>query len=373
MKFKKIVSLILCAVMALSLLAGCKGEDEESGENSLSGHNFELAEKYLESDEVVLRVNGEDMTWHEYLKWLRYAIYAFEAQYGPVTEWTKEDEALGCTYEEYILDYVDYMIYQYKSIEIFAPQYGGSLTDEDKEAIEAEYDNFITQYGGEEEFMKFIETSFGDKEFYDYLVDLSYMYDRCFKEQYGEKGEKLSDEEVLEYTKDDGYMMAKHILFLTVDMATNEPLPDDEIEAKKEKAEEVLGDIRAYEGDDIEGYFTELMNENSEDTGLLAYPDGYLFQPGEMVQEFENAVLSQNEYEVSDIVESDYGYHIIMTLPIDVDAVPNSAAMYGEISTLRYMTAWNMYYATTNSWIEGTNIEKTDEFDRIKIWEALGE
>ncbi len=118
----------------------------------------------------------------------------------------------------------------------------------------------------------------------------------------------LTDEQISDYYSDN-YLCAKHILLLTSD-ESGTPLADDEKAAVLDKAEEILDKIRA--GDD----FDALMEENTEDPGSAHYPDGYVFTAGEMVPEFENAVRALSENEVSEPVESSYGYHIIKRLPL---------------------------------------------------------
>ena len=58
---------------------------------------------------------------------------------------------------------------------------------------------------------------------------------------------------------------------------------------------------------------------------MTTFPDGYTFGDGQMVQEFEDGTRALEEYALSDIVESSYGYHIILRKPLDeakaVDAV----------------------------------------------------
>ena len=53
------------------------------------------------------------------------------------------------------------------------------------------------------------------------------------------------------------------------------------------------------------------MNQLTEDPGIKDYPNGYTFGRGEMVSEFEECAFSLKEGEISEIIETNYGYHII--------------------------------------------------------------
>ena len=83
----------------------------------------------------------------------------------------------------------------------------------------------------------------------------------------------------------------------------------DDHSAELAKAEEVLEKARA--GED----FNALMEEYNEDPGEPE--EGYYFPAGVMVQEFEDASFALKDGEISDIVETSYGYHIIKRLPMD--------------------------------------------------------
>lgn len=61
-----------------------------------------------------------------------------------------------------------------------------------------------------------------------------------------------------------------------------------------------------------EASFDDMMFQYSEDSGLKAYPDGYTFKRGEMVKAFEDAAFSMKKGEMSEVVESELGYHIIL-------------------------------------------------------------
>jgi parvulin-like peptidyl-prolyl isomerase len=104
---------------------------------------------------------------------------------------------------------------------------------------------------------------------------------------------------------------ATHILFATKDLKTGLPLTSDEKAAKKAKAEAVLE--RARKGED----FTALAAAFSEDPSVKENKGEYKFSRAKddprraMVPEFEAAAFSLKTNQISDLVLTDFGYHII--------------------------------------------------------------
>ncbi len=96
----------------------------------------------------------------------------------------------------------------------------------------------------------------------------------------------------------------KHILLSTEQEEGEAPVDKEEVKAK---AEEILA--RAKNGED----FDALVKEFNQDPG--ATEAGYTFGPGEMQPAFEEAAFALGLGEVSELVETDYGYHIIKRFP----------------------------------------------------------
>jgi peptidyl-prolyl cis-trans isomerase D len=123
------------------------------------------------------------------------------------------------------------------------------------------------------------------------------------------------------YTADE-QRRASHIL-----IAVNKNASDADKAAAKAKAEKLLAQVRKNPGD-----FAKLAKENSEDPGS-AERGGDLdyFGKGMMVSQFEDAAFKLKQGEVSDLVQSEFGYHIIQLTGIKPAAVRTLDEVKGEI------------------------------------------
>src|SRR6267378_885863 len=95
----------------------------------------------------------------------------------------------------------------------------------------------------------------------------------------------------------------QHILFMTVGKTT-----DAEVEEVKKKAEDVLKQVK-------KGKFEDLAKKYSEDPGSKDKGgDLSWITQGQTVPEFEKTAFSLNPGQVSDLVKTQYGFHIIKVL-----------------------------------------------------------
>ena len=275
-------------------------------------------------DAVVASVDGNGATADLITYWIGYnATYlnSYMQYYGGgALDW---DYVMsdGTAMPDYVKNDVLTTVKQELVIENLAEKYGVELTDEQLSAMESDEQGFIEQYGGEEGFDAELAKLGLRRETYERITRTNYLYQDLYK-LYLTEGSALyaSNEDLAAYAAAQGYITADHILLTTVDTATGEALSDEAIAEKKALAEELAEKLKNYTGDDLASYFAELADEYSEDPGRASYPSGYTFTTGSMVQEFEDAAYALSEGEVSDIVESSFGYHILLRLPLDKTA-----------------------------------------------------
>lgn len=98
--------------------------------------------------------------------------------------------------------------------------------------------------------------------------------------------------------------------------------------AAKEKAEELLQRLRKNPGE-----FARLAKEHSQDPGSAERGgDLDFFGRGAMVKPFEDAAYQLKQGEISDVVQSDFGFHIIQITAIKPGATKNLAEVKDQIA-----------------------------------------
>ena len=250
----------------------------------------------LSPSEVLLTVNGEDVPAELFLYLLfwdcYYLQYNYYYYYGISVNL---DELSGALLDDTVDMLLHYTVLRQKALELGCP-----LTDEQQAELEA------GKTGEEAERYEQNKAAFGLTDAsMDFLATLDYYHENLLETVPMPARDEL-----------DNYVyQTKHILIKTVD-SQNQPLSGDEIAAQKALAEDILAQLRAVEGEERLELFDELMNQYSEDgrdgNGGLYAPDGYEAVLGDMVPDYEQGALALNFGEISGLVESSYGYHIIL-------------------------------------------------------------
>ena len=252
----------------------------------------------VNKDENIATVNGSGIIVGNYEKVLGLNKQSMEAYYGN-TVWDQEIEE-GVKYKdkfkEMILDQMIYteVIYEAAKKENLLPT---------EEEVNKLIEEFNTSIKDNDAYKKQLKELGIDDNFLKYQFERNLASDN-YKEKFN-KDNSVTNDEMKKYydeNKDDFYIdqvEASHILIKTID-------DEDKKLSDEKKAEEVLAKAKA--GED----FSELAKEYSQDT-VSAKNGGDLgfFKKGEMVKPFEEAAFSMKVGEISDLVESDFGYHII--------------------------------------------------------------
>jgi len=143
--------------------------------------------------------------------------------------------------------------------------------------------------------------------------------------------------------------------------------PAAERDKARAKAQELLAQVRK-----APKTFAEVARKHSQDTGS-ANKGGDLdyFARGAMVKPFEDAVFGMKEGDISDVVESEFGFHIIQLTGIKTPNAPSFAAMRPQLEAdLRKQQAQRKFAELADSFSNGV-YEQADALkpvaDKLKL------
>lgn len=351
---KRLGALSLSLALALTAFTGCSGNgggsSSSTSSSSSSGSSSQgetmdlssvtdpfLATAGIAGDTVVATAGEAKITADNLLYWLAANIDSsaqYYAMMGMTTSdlpWDTEMED-GSTMAQSVLNSALQTAALYALVPVIAQQEGLSVSAESAQTLQQSMDDFAQQAGNAAMLDHMFWANALTKDLYTRMYQTSDLNTQLMNRYYGEGApDAPSDQDILTYVSDNLKIAykAKHILLKTVD--TSKPITDENgkstgeyeklddatVAQKKATAEDILAQLQA--ADDKEALFDQLMKQYSEDTdssGNLNSPDGYEAQAGQMVEPFETAALALQPGQISGIVESPYGYHIILRLPI---------------------------------------------------------
>ena len=329
-------------------------------------------------DEIVLSLDGETVSWDEYCQWLFSTGRQIEdyfrqmaSFYGLAADWEGSvGDGSGMTYAQYAVHETNENLSNILAYRRFAAGEQISLSEEQQAQLtdEALAKALLGENATVDQLAAELEKEGFGIETFRRIRETNLQLDAFFDETYGENGGKVTDEEAVAYLEEKGYVSAGHILLMTIDPNTGDKLEEAAVAEKKLKAGEIADELRAIaDPEQRERRFLELKAELCEDGGKIAYPNGYTYTAGTMVKEFENAVNALEPFEVSDPVESAYGYHVIMRLPLRADSLLYSAQ--GTPVTARQETAVAGMNDRLAAFIEANPVafaEGIEDFDLVK-------
>ena len=344
---KRITSLILAAGMTVSL-AACSTPAADPTDSPAPSEEIvaDLSRDILDfsagmkAGDTMLTVNGEPIPADLYLYFLAvncaYLTQMYQADVSDYADQLKEDSKTVTAY--------------YKLLEMKCQELGCPLTD----AQQTELKETLMAQGQEDYEQRKTINGLSD-ETMEFVYAINYFYDNVLNATIGTP----TDDQLNSYV-----YQTRHILLKTVDTTATPTLQEDgtytypalddaTVAEKKALAEDILSQLNA--SDDPSTLFDELMNEYSEDEGLANSPEGYTATLGQMVSPYEKAALALSFGQVSGIVESEYGYHIIIR-----DQVKDLSS---------YADKWREYQMgqQVDQWMADADIQTTEALDDLDV------
>ena len=244
-------------------------------------------------EEAVAKVNGQVISKADFDR--NFDIYrrTYEEQFGP--EVMNQDAGDGRTFEEAIKENILEKLITEEVIVQVAQKNNITVSDEE---LTEEIDGYKKLLGSKENFEQFLKANnFTEDYFREGLKREMIMQE--YKQSVVDEM-TFSDEEIKSFYTENIHLYteveASHILVKT-----------------EEEAKEILEEIKA--GGDFEQLTARSIEPNAaERKGYLGY-----FRTGRMIEDFERAAFALSPGEISDLVQTRHGYHIIKVTDKNID------------------------------------------------------
>lgn len=264
-------------------------------------------------------------------------IFSDEIWNVPYGEGTVESQ-----YKESVLA----RIAQIKAMNLFAASKGIELDDAELRKVTAAAREYYNSLSGTE--ISYLGVS-------EDLITKMYSEYALANKLYG----KITDSVNPEISDDEARSIAvKSILIKTYrldDRGMKIQYSDGEKETARKKAEALLARIR--DGED----FDVIASDNNEDEKLL-----YTFGRGVMPEEIEKTAYNMSEGEISDIVETEFGYHILKCVS-NFDMEQTDLNKITIVETRKEEAFTDEYDSFISSLTSNLNKDLWDEITYVKV------
>lgn len=364
---KKFFAVTLSFILTVSALSGCKKDgDNGSSSESSSSSSVSQADSAAEQEEavpeaklvidgeeldtdglIICTVDGHDVDFDTFRYYYKNMLEQYKQENGITVDSIRESEngfenLLNDTVMQIMQDYVTYRVCDDNSL---------SLSDEEKQAVEDQYQSSLETAGSEEALEQSLKEAYMTPELFRTRLELASLYVKAEDELFTNEGVyATSKEDFREIAQDtekyacvrtiyipywckteltdetaqsayDGYSLDQKN---TAKKAAYDALDDAGREESKKAAKEVAETCAQKVADG--GDFDELLNEYNWDALQDSYPNGEFLSPESNYDKtYLETVFSLGEGETSALVENEnFGWTIIKRLPMDMDYVESN-------------------------------------------------
>mgnify|MGYP004582364993 CR=1 FL=1 len=268
---RRAISIAVCIIVSVMLVA-CSGKD------------------------TVMNIDGFDVTRDIYRYVVVNSRLDIESAHGGADVW-KSDEA--DTAERELSDSIKLYLSKLYTVCSLGRELGVEWNcDEIKASAVLERNSAVEDAGSEKEFQRQLESTYMNDDVYDFIVSNNILNEELPSLIAASDKVASSAELLRELFLGDSFVRVKQILVGGENAGTSEE--------NRARAERILARLR--DGED----FDELSREYNNDLYMFQNDDGYYIMRGTRSEAFEEAAFSLGVGEISDIIETDAGYSIIM-------------------------------------------------------------
>ena len=363
----RMLGVALSAAVLSSALAGCGSTAATFTELPLPSEVPEdiiMTAAGIARDTPLLTVDGAEVPAEELLYW----VSSYADQYAA---WGMTDFAMdmgdGQTLGQYYLDSAVETAALYQLMENKAQELKLGWTEENQTSYDEQVQTMKTslaQQAGldmetqsdkvDTEFVRLISYMGLSQEGFFHINQASFLYNNLMEGLYGAEGTDAPNADKL---NEAGVLHAKHIL-IKAEPVTDEAgnVTDDGMAAALTEAQGLYDQLMAAE--DPMTLFDQLMTEHTDDVdasgNVNGGAEGYTFGDGEMVTEFYEGTKALAEGEISQPIQSPYGYHIILRLSADNEAGYDK---YAQVKMQNQI----------DQWMDEAQIERSEALDGVDL------
>ena len=365
MNWKRLLCAGLSGAVLLAGLTACAPAAEEADPDDVA---YQAAG--IPWDTVLFTVDGTEVPADEYLFWLLQSVANAKGSGYLADDEAWEEEIDGTPTADYLKEAALDTSILYTTVANHAAQEGLSLTEEDQAALDSDLSSLAQQ----------VETYYGIT-YQDYLdqqciseaafrkLNAAPYLSQALQAQLEEEGLEPQQAELDAMIEELGYCKAKHILLAFPTNEDGSAATDEQKAAVQAEAGELLAQIRAAA--DPAAEFDAVMNARSDDgrdeAGSLYMPDGYTFYgsgtladgSGALVSEFVEAAQALSVGEISEPVETSYGYHILMRTDFTDEERQELRSSMEAVYPSYVMNQYN------EQWVAEAVVETTDAYEQL--------
>lgn len=250
---------------------------------------------------------------------LKYSYFGKESYEIPDATLDEQITSLNMTVGEYLKQQAVEELKILTAVERIAEDNNISLSDEDYEELEENKEEVISNVGGKSEFKKLLRKNNITEAAYDKFYYINKLYDKVFEELYssGKKNDLTTEEK--ESAKEEyfeKYLKIQQIVLAKIDVSTGSDLSDTIINQKETLADSIL--TEAINGADFEDLIIKYSEEAQEKGN-----NTYYYAKGDLLENIESVVVGLGTGSISDVIETDYAFHIVKRLELDDSKLEN--------------------------------------------------